>query len=181
MGLSRNRPRRLDAEDFLEHKLGPCRATRLRRFHPAQDIRPRSASSRHKSRRSIRRRKSRRCCSRVSWKSGVGSLLRQQQRSVDGLRSSSRQETRAGASPPRNSPPRPACIRATSPRAFRQRFGVTVCQYARNLGLEWAASQLASESPLAEIAVKAGFADQSHFTREFRRHFGVTPGRYRAM
>jgi AraC-like DNA-binding protein len=66
-------------------------------------------------------------------------------------------------------------------RAFRQRFGVTVCQYSRNLRLEWAASQLAGDSPLAVIAVEAGFADQSHFTREFRRHFGVTPGRYRAM
>jgi AraC family transcriptional regulator len=66
-------------------------------------------------------------------------------------------------------------------RAFRQRFGVTVSQYSRNLRLEWAAAQLAGDSPLAVIAVEAGFADQSHFTREFRRHFGVTPGRYRAM
>lgn len=66
-------------------------------------------------------------------------------------------------------------------RAFRRRFGLTACQYSRNLRLEWAASQLAGESPLAEIALEAGFADQSHFTREFRRHFGVTPGRYRAM
>jgi AraC family transcriptional regulator len=66
-------------------------------------------------------------------------------------------------------------------RAFRQRFGVTVCEYSRNLRLEWAASRLAGETPLAQIAVEAGFADQSHFTRAFRRHFGVTPGRYRAM
>ncbi len=66
-------------------------------------------------------------------------------------------------------------------RAFRQRFGVTVCQYSRSLRLEWAASQLAGEAPLAEVALEAGFADQSHFTREFRRHFGMTPGRYREL
>jgi len=34
--------------------------------------------------------------------------------------------------------------------------------------------------PLAEIAARAGFADQSHFTREFKRHFGITPGHYRS-
>ena len=66
-------------------------------------------------------------------------------------------------------------------RAFRQRFGMTVCEYSRNLRLEWAAARLSEERSLAQIALEAGFADQSHFTRAFRRHFGVTPGRYRAM
>ena len=56
-------------------------------------------------------------------------------------------------------------------RAFRQRFGLTVCQYSRSLRLEWAASQLAGDATLVEVALQAGFADQSHFTREFRRHF----------
>jgi AraC family transcriptional regulator len=65
-------------------------------------------------------------------------------------------------------------------RAFRQRFGVTVCQYSRSLRLEWAAARLPEEGSLAQIALEAGFADQSHFTRAFRHHFGVTPGRYRA-
>jgi AraC-like DNA-binding protein len=32
---------------------------------------------------------------------------------------------------------------------------------------------------LAEVALGCGFADQSHFTREFRRHFGRTPRDYR--
>jgi AraC family transcriptional regulator len=32
---------------------------------------------------------------------------------------------------------------------------------------------------LAEIAVAMGFADQSHFTRRFRRHVGCTPGCFR--
>jgi AraC family transcriptional regulator len=64
-------------------------------------------------------------------------------------------------------------------RAFRQTFGVTVCQYSRTLRLEWAAAQLAGDAPLAQVALEAGFADQSHFTRSFRGYLGVTPGRYR--
>jgi AraC-like DNA-binding protein len=31
---------------------------------------------------------------------------------------------------------------------------------------------------LSAIALDAGFADQSHFTRVFRQAFGETPGRY---
>ena len=33
--------------------------------------------------------------------------------------------------------------------------------------------------PLADVALSCGFVDQSHFTREFRRHFGRTPREYR--
>ena len=32
---------------------------------------------------------------------------------------------------------------------------------------------------LSEVALSCGFADQSHFTREFRRQFGRTPREYR--
>jgi AraC family transcriptional regulator len=32
---------------------------------------------------------------------------------------------------------------------------------------------------LAEVASAVGFADQSHLTRQFKRHFGVTPSRLR--
>jgi AraC family transcriptional regulator len=35
--------------------------------------------------------------------------------------------------------------------------------------------------PLAFLAVEAGFCDQSHFTRAFKRQFGVTPARFRAL
>jgi AraC family transcriptional regulator len=66
-------------------------------------------------------------------------------------------------------------------RTFRRRFGVTVCEYSRALRLEWAAAQLAGDTPLAQVAAEAGFADQSHLTRAFRRYFGVTPGRYREL
>jgi len=67
-------------------------------------------------------------------------------------------------------------------RSFRREYGQTVGEYARALRLDWAAEQLAlDDASLAEIALRAGFADQSHFTRAFRRHTGVTPGRYREL
>ena len=67
-------------------------------------------------------------------------------------------------------------------RAFRREYGVSVADYARLRRLEWATAQIAStDSSLARIALDAGFADQSHFTRVFRRHHGVTPGRYREV
>jgi AraC family transcriptional regulator len=65
-------------------------------------------------------------------------------------------------------------------RSFRARYGESVGEYGRRLRLEWSAQRLAgSDEALASIAARAGFADQSHFTREFKRHFGVTPGAYR--
>ena len=39
---------------------------------------------------------------------------------------------------------------------------------------------LRSGYALADAALMAGFADQSHMTRAFQRQFGITPGRYRA-
>ena len=38
----------------------------------------------------------------------------------------------------------------------------------------------ASELERYEVAADAGFADQAHLTRWFRRYYGVTPGAYRA-
>jgi AraC family transcriptional regulator len=65
-------------------------------------------------------------------------------------------------------------------RVFRARYGISVGEYSRRLRLDWAAAEIArDEKPIAEIATAAGFADQSHFTRLFRRHFGTTPARFR--
>lgn len=68
-------------------------------------------------------------------------------------------------------------------RAFRQARGETVGDYLRRRRIEQADRALAaSNCTLGEIALAAGFYDQSHFTRAFRRHFGQTPlQRRRAM
>ena len=65
-------------------------------------------------------------------------------------------------------------------RTFRMHYGTPVGSYARRLRLTWAASQLGStDDPIAQIALEAGFFDQSHFTRAFRQSHGVTPLAYR--
>jgi AraC family transcriptional regulator len=66
-------------------------------------------------------------------------------------------------------------------RVFRARHGVSVGDYSRGLRLAWAATEVArTDTSLAVIAARAGFADQSHFTRLFKRSVGLTPARYRA-
>jgi AraC-like DNA-binding protein len=66
-------------------------------------------------------------------------------------------------------------------RVFRAQHGMSVGEFGRRAHLEWAATQLArTDSPLAVVAAEAGFADQSHFTRLFKQHVGITPARYRA-
>jgi len=65
-------------------------------------------------------------------------------------------------------------------RAFRAHYGEGIGEYARRLRLEWAAESLVrTDVGLALLAAEAGFADQSHFTRAFRRLYGLAPGRYR--
>ena len=65
-------------------------------------------------------------------------------------------------------------------RLFRRCYGVSIGQYARRARLDWVARELLeSTEPLSLIAISAGFADQSHLTRVFRRHRGCTPGQYR--
>jgi len=72
--------------------------------------------------------------------------------------------------------------RARLSRAFRTHFGCSVGEYHRRVRVAWAADQIARNTmTLAEIAVRAGFTDQSHFSRVFRRWTGLTPRQYRDM
>ncbi|HMI99604.1 MAG TPA: helix-turn-helix transcriptional regulator [Gaiellaceae bacterium] len=66
-------------------------------------------------------------------------------------------------------------------RASRAQYGLSVGEYGRRVRLMVAAKELAGgDTSVATIAAQAGFADQSHFTRVFKRYVGVTPARYRA-
>jgi AraC family transcriptional regulator len=67
-------------------------------------------------------------------------------------------------------------------RVFRLHFGRGPASYVRALRLDEAAMRLAESSrPLADIAAAAGFADQSHFTRQFSKRLGISPARYRRL
>jgi AraC-like DNA-binding protein len=66
-------------------------------------------------------------------------------------------------------------------RMFRRQMQATPQQFLRRLRLRLACRELTtSRRPLAAIAAGHGFCDQSHFVREFRREFGLTPGDYRS-
>jgi AraC family transcriptional regulator len=63
---------------------------------------------------------------------------------------------------------------------FREQYGCSVGEYVRRLRVEFACRQLAtSDAALVEIALAAGFADQSHFSKIFKRRMGMTPAAFR--
>jgi AraC-like DNA-binding protein len=64
-------------------------------------------------------------------------------------------------------------------RAFRDRYHCTAGEYLRQRRVERAYQLLRGNTPLAEVAVVTGFADQSHFSAVFKRHTGMTPAAYR--
>jgi AraC family transcriptional regulator len=65
-------------------------------------------------------------------------------------------------------------------REFRRYYGQSIGEYVRHLRIEFACRELAEKpTPLLEIAAAAGFADQAHLTRTFKRITGLTPRQYR--
>lgn len=79
-----------------------------------------------------------------------------------------------------------ARIAECSPRVFIERtravVGMTPVEYRRVVRFRAAVRGLSS-SPLralVDVALEAGYADQSHFTREFSSFAAMTPGAYRA-
>ena len=65
-------------------------------------------------------------------------------------------------------------------QAFRSRYGMSVGAYVRGVRVERARQQLANDrSTISQVALSAGFTDQSHLTRVFRMRTGTTPGRFR--
>lgn len=66
-------------------------------------------------------------------------------------------------------------------RSFRQTFGLSVGEYLRERRLEEGERLLReTREPVARIALRSGFYDQSHFGNAFRRHYGASPAVYRS-
>jgi AraC family transcriptional regulator len=67
-------------------------------------------------------------------------------------------------------------------REFRKHYGVTIGQYIRKLRIDHACQLLGQTNlPLREISSTCCFADQSHFTKQFRKLSGLTPAAYRDL
>lgn len=67
-------------------------------------------------------------------------------------------------------------------RVFRAVQGCTPGEYQRGWRLQRATALLDdTRLSIAEVAVRAGFSDQSHLTRQFRAVFGVGPAGYRRL
>lgn len=65
-------------------------------------------------------------------------------------------------------------------RAFRDHLGCTVGDYVRRLRVRRACELITTTvAPLTEVAIQAGFFDQSHMTRVLKRFLGVTPAALR--
>jgi AraC family transcriptional regulator len=79
-----------------------------------------------------------------------------------------------------------AAVARRSPYHFARQFktatGLPPHQYVIQRRVERAKHllQAGTDLSLAEVAARAGFSDQSQFSHHFKRHIGVTPGRFRA-
>jgi AraC family transcriptional regulator len=67
-------------------------------------------------------------------------------------------------------------------RVFRRCVGEGISEYVHRLRVRTACERmLAPHASLAELSFSAGFADQSHFTRSFRKITGMTPAVFRSV
>jgi AraC family transcriptional regulator len=64
-------------------------------------------------------------------------------------------------------------------RTFRRVHNTTFAAYVRQRRIEFARQELAGAAALSDIACAAGFCDQSHLSRCFKQHTGLTPAEYR--
>lgn len=74
---------------------------------------------------------------------------------------------------------RAGCSSSTLLRAFGRAKGATPYQYLESVRISEAKALLDQGLPPAEVALRTGFTDQSHFTNCFTRFLGLAPGAYR--
>jgi AraC family transcriptional regulator len=65
-------------------------------------------------------------------------------------------------------------------RTFRKSFGMSPCRWLLERRIDHSKVLLVtSDLPIADIAIRSGFSDQTAFTRAFGRIVGDSPGRWR--
>ncbi len=65
-------------------------------------------------------------------------------------------------------------------QSFRRFQGCTIGDYVRRIRIDYACQELIqSDTSFTDLAIAAGFADHSHFTRTFKRAVGMLPSQYR--
>lgn len=63
-------------------------------------------------------------------------------------------------------------------RSFTKQKGISPYRYLETIRIANARKLLERNVPMIEVALQTGFADQSHFSRFFKRLIGVTPRQY---
>jgi transcriptional regulator GlxA family with amidase domain len=63
----------------------------------------------------------------------------------------------------------------TLQRYFRAKYNCTISDWLRELRLESARARLPTCASVKEVAFDLGYKQPSHFTRDFKQRFGVSP------
>lgn len=64
-------------------------------------------------------------------------------------------------------------------RAFKKHYGFSPHAYLVNRRIQFAQAELKNGTSIADAALNAGFSDQAHFQRAFKKHVSATPRQYR--
>ena len=70
--------------------------------------------------------------------------------------------------------------RAYIARIFKKRTGMTITEYLNVYRLNQAEQLLKSGKSITETAYLCGFGDLSNFSKNFKKHIGISPKKYRA-
>lgn len=63
-------------------------------------------------------------------------------------------------------------------RNFKDKFNTTPNAYQLQLKINYGKYLLKSSDNIIDIALRSGFYDQAHFTKEFKKAYGITPLQY---